>query len=66
MRGVSAHQNSDLLQRLPFAVKSEKSIVDRQFVVTTLRDLVPSAPTIGLISNLGHAPQPRPLAIQRQ
>jgi len=48
-----------------FAGTSTKSIVGREYVVVTLRDLVPTAPSIGLASSLARAPFDQYLLVER-
>ena len=47
-----------------YAEANAKNKVDRRFTVVTLRDLVPAGPTIGLATNLQHAPSDEYLLAQ--
>ena len=42
-----------------FAEKYSKSIVDKRYIVATLRDLIPSGPSIGLMSYLKRTSHPQ-------
>jgi len=42
--------------RTEYAESKPRSVVNREFTVVTLRDLVPSGPSIGLAAHLGAAP----------
>ncbi len=47
-----------------YAAANQRSQVDRSFAVVTLRDLVPTGPTIGLVADLRHGPSNRYLLAQ--
>lgn len=50
--------------KLSYAKGRPQNIVDRNYVAVTLRDLVPTGPSIGLAANLEHAPQDQYLLAQ--
>lgn len=52
--GIVVDSKKKAFVSLDACLKYNKSIVDKDYVVVTLRDLVPTGPSIGLISHLKH------------
>jgi type I restriction enzyme S subunit len=49
---------------IEFAARNQRCQVDRRFMVVTLRDLVPTGPTIGLVADLRNGPYDKYLLAQ--
>ncbi len=47
-----------------YANKNKKSVIDKSYMAVTLRDLVPSGPSIGLIANLANSPSSKYILAQ--
>lgn len=47
-----------------FVQKYKRAVINREYVVVTLRDLVPSGPSIGLVSKLTSSPYPEYILAQ--
>ena len=47
-----------------FVQRYKRAVINREFIVVTLRDLVPSGPSIGLVSRLSSSPYPEYILAQ--
>ena len=52
--GIVVDSKKKAFVSLDACIKYKNSIVDKKYLVVTLRDLVPTGPSIGLISHLKH------------
>jgi type I restriction enzyme S subunit len=61
---IETDSKKKIFAELEYAKSRLKSIVNRDYVAVTLRDLVPSGPSIGLVADLRHGPHDEYLLAQ--
>ena len=62
--GIQVDAKKKTFASYEYAASKPKSIADRAYVAVTLRDLVPSGPSIGLVADLRYGPYDRYLLAQ--
>jgi type I restriction enzyme S subunit len=61
---IAFDERKKIFTTLEYANRHQRSVIDRSYMVVTLRDLVPTGPSIGLIANLAQASSPKYILAQ--